>query len=131
MSEVRKEIVSTLKKMSELIRKEDSTGLASCYSEDTIVMPPNTDMVLGRAAVKAFWNYGFKELGYKEADFKTDEVVDFSDFSMERGTFTFKAQAKGQKVMEERGKYITIWKRTPKGYQIHWDIFNSSLPPPK
>ena len=131
MSEARKEIVNTLEKMSGLIRKADSAGLASCYSEDTVVMPPNTEMVLGRASVKAFWDYGFKELGYKEADFRTDEVVGFGDYAMERGTFTFKAQAKGQKVMEERGKYITIWKHSPKGYQIHWDIFNSSLPPPK
>lgn len=131
MSEARREIVKTLGKMSELVRKADTAGLASYYSEDTVVMPPNTEMITGRAAVKAFWEYGFKEFGYKDMDFKTDEVVGFGELAMERGTYTFKAQPKGQKAMEDRGKYITIWKHGPKGWLIHWDIFNSSLPPPK
>lgn len=131
MSEARKEIENNLKKMSKLVPKGDSVGLASHYSMDTVVMSPNTEVIHGRAAVKAFWDYGFKEFGYKEMSFKTEEVVGLGDYAMEHGTYTFKAQPKGMGIMEDRGKYITIWKRAPEGWLIHWDIFNSSLPPQK
>ncbi len=131
MVEARDEIVNKLKKMSELIPRADSTSLADCYSEDTVVMPPNTGVVLGRPAVKAFWEYGFKNMGYKEAKFMTDEVKSFGEYAMERGTFTFRSQPRGQKEALERGKYITIWKHAPSGWLIHWDIFNSDLPPPQ
>jgi ketosteroid isomerase-like protein len=131
MSEARNEIVNTLRKMSQLVPKADSVGLASHYSVDTVVMPPNTGVIQGRPAVKAFWDYGFKEFGYKEMDFQTGEVVSFGAYAIERGAYTFKAQPKGQGVVEDRGKYVTIWKYAPEGWLIYWDIFNSDLQPPK
>ena len=129
--EARKGIVSVLKRMSELVRKGDVAALAACYSEDTIVMPPNTDLIQGRKAVNEFWEVGFKMMGYKNIEFTTVDVVSLGDYATEWGRYSFKAQPKGQKPMEDKGKYITMWKRTPQGWKIHWDIFNSNLPPPK
>jgi ketosteroid isomerase-like protein len=129
--EVRKVLASILTKMSELVRKGDAAALAACYSEDTIVMSPNMDLIRGRKAVNEFWEAGFKILGYKDMEFTTVDVVSLGDYATEWGRYSYKAQPKGQKPMEDKGKYITVWKRTPQGWKIHWDIFNSSLTPPK
>lgn len=129
--EARKAIASILKRMSELFRKGDAAALAAYYSEDTIVMYPNMDLVRGRKAVNESLEAGFKMLGYKEMEFTTVDVVSLGDYATEWGRYSYTAQPKGQKPIEDKGKYITMWKRTPQGWKIHWDIFNSSLPPPK
>ena len=129
--ETKKGIVGVLTRMSELVRKGDVAALAACYSEDTIVMPQNTDLIQGRKALNEFWEIGFKMMGYKDIEFTTVDVVSLGDYATEWGRYSFKAQPKGQKPMEDKGKYITMWKRTSQGWKIHWDIFNSSLPPPK
>ncbi len=53
-------------------------------------------MIKGSTAVKAFWKYGFHELGYKEAKFSTDEVMRLGEYAMERRTFSFKSQPKSK-----------------------------------
>jgi len=129
--EGRKGTVSVLAKASEFVRKRDVAGLVSIYTEDAIVLAPNMDMIRGGKAIKEFWEAGFNVLGYKDCEFTTAEVVGTGETITEWGRYFLKAQPKGQKAIEDRGKYITLWKRTPKGWKIHWDIFNSSLPPPK
>jgi len=83
--EARKTIASILKRMSELVRKGDAAALAACYSEDTIVMSPNMDLIRGRKAVNEFWEAGFKMLGYKEMEFTTVDVVNLGDYAAEWG----------------------------------------------
>jgi hypothetical protein len=30
---------------------------------------------------------------------------------------------------EDRGKYVVMWKSTPEGWKLHWDIWNTSQAP--
>ena len=129
--EARKAIVSVLAKFSQLIRKGDAAGLTALYEEDAIIFPPNMDMIQGGKAIKELWEMAFTEMGLKEADYTTVGVVGTGDTVASMGRYVAKTQLKGQKAMEDKGKYILLWKRTPKGWKIHWDISNSSLPPPE
>ncbi|MDH5788253.1 MAG: hypothetical protein OEZ40_08185 [Candidatus Bathyarchaeota archaeon] len=44
------------------------------------------------------------------------------------GNYNINIQPRGQKPIEEKGKYISIWKHTASGWKLHRDIWNSSLP---
>lgn len=44
------------------------------------------------------------------------------DALAELGTYIAKVLPKGQKVMESKGKYVFLWKRTPEGWKVHWEV---------
>jgi ketosteroid isomerase-like protein len=47
----------------------------------------------------------------------------------EFGNYALKIQPEGQAALEDKGKYIVLWKKMPDGsLKIHRDIWNSSLP---
>ena len=129
--EVRKAIESICAKYCELVRKRDAAGAAELYAEDAVLLLTNRDMIKGRKAIKETMEWMLSaELGVKDLEVNTIEVVGTGDIVAQLGTYVLKAQPKGQKALEDKGKYITVWKRTPKGWQFYWDIWNTSLPAP-
>jgi len=128
--EDRKAILGGCVKGCELIRKGDAAGYAELYTEDAVGLPPNSDMIKGRKAVKDAMEGAFAA-GLKDMETKPVEVIVAGDIAVEVATYVQKFQPKGQKAFEDRGKYVTVWKRTPKGWKVYLDIWNTSLPPPK
>lgn len=118
-------------RFGEEIRKGNAVGLASLYTEDAVLLPPNSEKVLGRKATEKFWGGAISQLGLKDAVLKTEELTGSGDTYTEVGSYTLKTQPKGQKPVEDKGKYVVVWKQTPDGWKLHRDIWNSSLPPPK
>jgi len=115
----------------EEVRKGNASGLSLLYTEDAVLLPPNSDKVLGRKATEKFWGGAISQLGLKDAVLKTEELTGSGDTYTEVGSYTLKLQAKGQKPVEDKGKYVVIWKQTPDGWKLHRDIWNSNLPPSK
>lgn len=101
----------------------DSAGLASLYTEDAQLLPPNADIVSGRSAIAAFWQAAM-EAGVKGAALETVEVLGLGEMACEVGRYRL-ANAEGDIL--DQGKYIVIWKKTASGWQLHRDIWNSSV----
>lgn len=115
-------------KVGQMVKRGDAKGIAALYTEDACLLPPNSDIVRGRKAVEEFWGGAVSMLGLKEAELKTLEVLGEGDTVTERGEYKMKIVPKGQKPIEDRGKYLVLWKKTPEGWQLHRDIWNTSLP---
>ncbi len=128
MEETRRLIESSNRKFGEYIRKGDAKALAGLYTKDACLLPTNSEMIRGNKAVEEFWRGAITGLGLKDAVLTTQEVVGSGETVTEMGKYMLKIQPEGQALMEDRGKYLVVWKRTPEGWKLHWDIWNTSLP---
>lgn len=128
------DILAAVKKANirfgERVRKSDVAGLAALYTEDTVLMPPNSEKLYGRKAAGEFWGGAFTQMGLKDAVLETVEVFGSGDTVTEVGNYILKVEPEGQEPVEDRGKYFVVWKQTDEGLKLHRDIWNSDLTPP-
>jgi ketosteroid isomerase-like protein len=117
-------------RFGENVRKGDAAGLAALFTEDTVLMPPNSEKLYGKKATEQFWGGALTQMGLKDAVLSTVEIFGSGDTVTEVGNYTLKAEPEGQEPVEDRGKYFVVWKQTDEGLKLHRDIWNSDLTPP-
>ncbi len=128
LAQVRQSIEEANVKFGEAASSGDATALASLYTEDARLLPPNSEMIQGREGVEAFWAGGF-QMGIKEIVLTTVEVMGMGDMVCEIGKAVVTIQPEGQEAIEDIGKYVVIWKKTADGtWKLHVDIWNTNLP---
>ncbi len=106
----------------------DWKGLAAFYADDATRLPPNQAAVQGRAAIQAsleafppFSNFQVQVL----------EIEGRGDLAYARGTYSLTVTPAGAAPIEDRGKYIEIWRKQADGaWKILRLITNSDLPLP-
>ncbi len=103
----------------------DIAGAAACYSEKAQFLPPNAEILRGRAAIAAAFN-GLRDMGIRAVTRDTFEVESIGGAAWEVGRYTL-GLADG--TVADRGKYVVIWRQEGGVWRLHRDIFNSSLPP--
>ena len=96
------------------------------YSDDTCIMPPNTPSHCGENAALEFYNISYNEMGVRNVVLTTEEIFGVGDkFVTEKGIFElFDANNK----LMLKGKYLVLWKKTPKGWKMFRDSFSSDTP---
>jgi uncharacterized protein (TIGR02246 family) len=128
--EVRKAIEKANLKFGEGLRRGDAVAVAALYTDDAILLPPNSEMIRGRQGIEKFWGAAI-QMGVKDAVLTTMELSGSGDTIHEIGSYTLKIHPKGQNPSEDKGKYIVIWKHTASGWKLHRDIWNTNMPPQK
>ena len=126
-SSVKDAIKRANSKFSDHIRNGDHSGLSSLYTEDVVLLPPNSTKVSGRDRSSNYWGGVMKNAGLKDAALNTDEVSGSGDQYTEMGSYTLKMQKSG-KSHEDHGKYVAVWKKTSDGWKNHRHIWNSNKP---
>lgn len=114
------EIAAVNRAFEEAFRKRDFTRIASLYTPDAIVLPPDSGLVQGRAAIEKFWCSAAEQLGVKEVALHTIGVEMFGDMASEVGEGVLTLGTGSTTV-----KYVVVWKRTADGWRLHRDIWNS------
>jgi uncharacterized protein (TIGR02246 family) len=112
------------------VHKGDALAMASLFTEDAIMLPPNSEMIRGRKAIQKYTEFQVK-VGLKDANFTTVEASRSGDTIYEMGNLNAKVSPKGKKSFEEKLQYVCIWKHTASGWKAHWTIWNSREPPQK
>ncbi len=102
----------------------DAATVASLYSEDAAVFPPGGERIDGRAAIQAFWQ-GAVDSGMKIDDIHAVEVHAGNDIAGDVGVLVLSIPGDSGPT-KVTGKYIVIWKRTGKTWQLHRDIWNTN-----
>ena len=107
----------------------DAAGVARMYAEDGRILPPNTEIQQGRAAIEAFVKE-FVQLG-AQLSFVLLTVHESADLCAAVGRYEMEIPVPGGEPMKDSGKFVEIWARQPDGsWLIVDDIFSSSLPAP-
>ena len=102
----------------------------SIYTADVAYMPPNSPLLIGREAAKA-WAAATSEAFDIAAEYTDSEVMAAGDWAIERylGSYTFTPKAGGTPISGTM-KGIHVYQRQPDGsWQIAQDIWNEDSPP--
>ena len=125
-ADVTAEIQTANDQFSAAFAAQDAAALANLYTAQAQLLPPNSDFINGREAIETFWQ-GAMDAGVAEATLTTEEAMGTDSMAVEVGRYEM-SSADGSTIDE--GKYIVWWQRTPAGWRLHRDIWNSSRPAP-
>jgi ketosteroid isomerase-like protein len=109
---------------------KDIDKIISFYSDDAIVMPPNTSAATTKEAIRRVW----QDLLASPAlviSWKTTkvEVAKSGDLACLSGTYELTMNDASGKPINDRGKYVEVWEKQSDGkWKCGTDIWNSDLP---
>ncbi|MGB3860957.1 MAG: SgcJ/EcaC family oxidoreductase [Candidatus Aminicenantaceae bacterium] len=128
VAQVRQSIEEANVRFGEAARSGDAAVLASLYTEDARILPPNSEMIQGREGIEAFWGGGF-QMGITDIVLTTVDVMGMGDMVCEIGKAQVSIQPEGMDAIEDMAKYLVVWKKDMDGtWKLHVDIWNTSLP---
>ena len=100
----------------------------SFYTDDAIVLPPGQGAIAGKAQIQAFFD-GMINGGAGNMTLATDRVERNGDLAVELGRYTMTITPPRGEPIQDRGKYIVVFRLQPDGrWKAQMDIFNSSVP---
>lgn len=110
----------------EAANAHDFAKLAKVYTEDAVLLPPNSPVIEGRRAIQAFFA-AFPP--FEGMRLKQIECVGRGDLAYARGEYAMKILPPGGEPIDEKGKYLEIWRKgADGGWQLARDMFSSDLP---
>jgi uncharacterized protein (TIGR02246 family) len=117
---------------ADAFNRGDIAAIAAMYSDDAVVLPPDSDLVQGRSAIEALWK-STRDSGMRDLAFTILEVHSSRDLAVEVGKADFKMQTADQaESPSQTVKYVVVWKRQKDGtWKLFRDIWNSMPSAPK
>jgi uncharacterized protein (TIGR02246 family) len=114
-------------KFMEAVSNADAAALADLYTEDGQILPPNSDIVTGKAAIQQAMQ-GMMDMGIKKVTLDVIEVEGIGDMAYEVGKYVMFVE--GDQMMDQ-GNYIVVWKNVEGVWKLHRDIWNSNMAAPE
>ena len=103
----------------------------SYYDDDASLLPPNTTIQTGKAAVHAAWQGLLGSVDAIAWQPNKIEVSRSSDLAYVIGVYQMRSKNAQGTSMDDHGKYVEVWKKQSNGsWKVVADIFNSDLLPP-
>jgi len=115
------EIAAANAKWIAFFNKGDFDGVASLYTADAIAFPPGSAMVKGRAAIGAMWKGMAAQV--TEPKVTTTDVKRLGPAAA-REIGTFSLNTKDSPPKQVTGKYVVIWQKVGRDWQLATDIWN-------
>lgn len=102
------------------------------YADDAIVLPPNGPIVTKKEAIRNAWKDMITPAGSAISWKATKvEVARSGELGYLSGTYEFTMNDANGKPVEDRGKFVEVWKKQTDGaWKCVSDIWNSDLPAP-
>ena len=109
---------------------KDVEKTLSYWSDDARVYPPGQPVVAGKDALRRYVTEGFAIPGFA-IRWETAEFVVSASGDMAYGLGTNAVAFDGPQGarIEERGRAVTVWRKTPAGWKCVADIWNAEPPP--
>src|SRR5438128_3862053 len=109
---------------------KDVDKTVSYYSDDAIVLPPNASAATTKEAIRSAWKEMLTSPGAAVSWKATKiEVAKSGDLACLSGTYEETTIDASGKPVNDRGKYVEIFKKQADGtWKVVTDIWNSDLP---
>ena len=110
----------------------DVERTVSFYADDGSGLSPNAPIVTGKEALRAYWSEAVSAPGFAISwQASKVEVARSGDLGYVVGTYEGAAKDAKGKLVTDRGKYMTVWKKQPDGtWKAVADMYSSDLPAP-
>jgi ketosteroid isomerase-like protein len=103
----------------------DAKRVSMFYAENAIAYPPNAPMASGRAAAEKVWAAYFADASFK-ISWKTTHAEVKGDLGYTSGTYQDSYKGPDGKTVNEKGKYLCVWKKQGDGtWKAIHDMWNS------
>jgi len=108
----------------------DYEGMASIYTEDAKLMNEDSEIIVGRPAIREFWKIATeraKSVSMKRTK-RTEELESSGRLGFKRTTLTLEIPIQ-DRIITHFIKSITIWKQGDDGiWRVYVDISNRNAP---
>ena len=111
---------------------KDADRFVSFFAPDASFMTQGAPIATGTEAIRAAAKQMMAMPGFN-VTWKADQadVAASADLGYTRGTYELRFTDPSGKPLVDRGKYVTVWKKTAAGeWKVVADIFNSDAPQP-
>lgn len=110
------------------VSARDAAATAAIYLPEGRLMPPNAVSALGSAAIAEFYR-GIFELPNLSVSWTQDlvEVAESGTLAYDVGPYSLAYDGPSGRV-EDRGKYLVVWKKVNGQWRVAAESFNSDLP---
>jgi len=105
-------------------------SVAFCDDEASM-LPPNAPIATGKEALTKLIGSEFAIPDYKLSWHANKVgVAGSGELGYTSGTYDFSLKDASGKIISDKGKYLTVWKKEADGsWKVLFDMFNSDLPP--
>ena len=104
----------------------DADSIAALYADEAVYLPPHHVAVHGREAIREYLRtpltHGVCNLG-----FTVTYIKQLGTMAWDVGTYSMMVPQSDGTSKEDRGKYLSVWKHTGKGWRIVADAWSSDL----
>ena len=114
------------------MKSGNSDKVLTYYTEDAMEMAPNMAMFKGKAAIKDFQAQMAKSgMKINDAKFTSVDIDAGGKVAYEVGTYEMTMTMGNAPSMNDKGKYIAIWKLQEDGsWKVSAETWNSDMPVP-
>ncbi|MDQ6532072.1 DUF4440 domain-containing protein [Flavobacterium sp. LHD-85] len=105
-------------------KNNDPSIFIDRYADDASILLPNAPQIYGKEGAAKFFRKAYDEYGLRGGKFITTAVYgDGVEYVTEEGLWQ-SLNSKGE-LMDD-GKFLVLWKKTPKGWKMFRDSFSSN-----
>ena len=127
--DVRQAIEANNSKFVAAFNAGDAAGVAGRYTENAILLPPDTTRIEGRAAIQEAWQ-GWIDAGLTNLKLDSADVEGQGDLAWEIGNYAVDVPGEGDAIVTATGNYLVVWQRGADGaWRLHIDTWNDTPPP--
>jgi ketosteroid isomerase-like protein len=108
--------------------KKDVDATAAFMTDDGATLAPNAPIAKGMDAVKKTWAgmLGLKDMAISWQP-TTIEVAESGEMAYALGTYQLSFTDPTAGKVEDKGKYLEVWKKVGGKWKCHLDMFNSDI----
>lgn len=93
----------------------DIDGLLGCYTDDVVSMPPDLPAVVGKEALRAYYEEAFAQMSIEALTLTPDETQIVGDWAFMRGRFEETVLPTGGAAFDIVGKFLFVFHREADG----------------
>ncbi|MBL6614702.1 MAG: nuclear transport factor 2 family protein [Reyranella sp.] len=119
-----REIEAAHRAFAEAAVRHDLEGISSVFADDAVIMPPDSEMVMGRDAILRHWKGAF-DGGLSGLEIHPTDIQIIGDVAIEIGHASLSMAPAGAAAIDINVKYIEIWKKVRGQWRVSRGMWNA------
>ena len=106
----------------------DVETMVSIYTPDAVIFPNNSEAIRGHEAIRRYWALPPGQRVTLHRATPAEIRID-GGHAYDHGVYEVSGERDGTAWGPSHGKYVIVWRRTPQGWRMYLDMWNSRPPP--